>query len=68
MLVQKSWGHFKNWVLMTCDEVCGKKRGRSKGDTWWWNEDKKEADSRQKDAHKAMYLNSTEENKRMEKT
>ena len=22
------WGHFKDGVLKTCDEVCGKKRGR----------------------------------------
>ena len=28
-------------------KVCGKKRGRrSKGDTWWWNEEVKEAVSR----------------------
>ena len=34
------WGHFRNKVLTTCDEVCGKKMGRrSKGDTWWWKED-----------------------------
>ena len=40
-----------------------KKRGRSKGDTWWWNEDVKEAVSRKKEAHKAMCQNSAEENK-----
>ena len=27
-------GHLKDGLLMACDEVCGKKRGRSKGDTW----------------------------------
>ena len=43
---------------MACDEVCGKKRGRSKGDAWWCNEEVKE------DAHKAMCWNSTEENMR----
>ena len=38
------WGRFKDGVLKACDEVCGKKRGtRSKGDTWWWNEDVEEA-------------------------
>ena len=59
------WGHFTDGVLMACDEVCGKKRGRkSKGDTWWWNEEVKEAVSRRKEAHKAMCQNSTEENKR----
>ena len=41
------------------------KRGRrSKGDTWWWNEEVKEAVSRKKEAHKAMCQNITEENKR----
>ena len=58
-------GHFKDGVLMACDEVCGKKRGRrSKGYTWWWNEEVKETVSRKKEAHKAMCQSSTEENKR----
>ena len=36
--------HFKDGVLKACDEVYGNKRGgRSKGDTWWWNEEVKEA-------------------------
>ena len=51
--------------------MCGKKRGRrSKGDTWWLNKDmkeavlrKKEAVSRNMEAHKAICLNRTEENK-----
>ena len=56
-------GHFKDEVLKACDEVCRKKRGRrSKGDTWWWNEEVKEAVSRKKDKHKAMCQNNTEEN------
>ena len=58
------WGQFKDGVLKACDELCGKKRGRSKGDTWWWNEEVKVAASRKKEAHKAMCQNSTEENKR----
>ena len=38
---------------------------RSKGDTWWWNDEvKKEAASIKKETHKAMCQNSTEENKR----
>ena len=37
---------------------CGRK---SKGETWWWNEEVKEAVSRKKDVHRAMC---TEENKR----
>ena len=58
------WEHFKDWILKACDEVCGKKRGRNKGDTWWWKEEVKEAVSRKKEAHKAMCRKSTEENKR----
>ena len=41
---------------------------RSKGDTWWWNEEVKEAVSIKKEAHKAMCQNSTEENKRRYKS
>ena len=51
---------------MACNEVCEKKRERMiKGDTWWWNEEMKEAVSRKKErsTHK-MCLDSTEENKR----
>ena len=59
------WGHFKDGILGACDEVCEKKRGRrSKGYTWWWNEEVMGAVSRKKEAHKAMCQNSTEENKR----
>ena len=37
------------------DEVCGKKNGRrDQGDTWWWNENVKEAIARNKDAQKEM--------------
>ena len=42
--------------------MCGKKKGvRSKVDTWWWNEEVKEAVSRKKEAHMAICENSTEE-------
>ena len=61
------WGHFKYGVLRACDEVCFKKRWRSKGDTWWWNEEVKEDISRKKDVHKTMCWNSTEKNKRVYK-
>ena len=45
--------------------MCEKKRrNRSRGDTWWWNEEVKETVSRKKEAHKAMCQNSTLENKR----
>ena len=62
-------GHFKDGISKAYDEGCGKKRGRrSKGDTWWWNEDVMEAVSRKKVAHKAMCQNSTGENKRRYKS
>ena len=49
--------------------MCGKKRWwRSKGDTWWWNEEVKEAVSRKRDAHNAMCLNSTLVNERRYKS
>ena len=57
------WGHFKERALRSCDEVCG----RSRGDTGWWNEEN-EAATRKKEAHKAMCLNRTEENKRRHKS
>ena len=60
--------YFKDGILKECDEVCWNKRGRSKGDTLWWNEEVKEAVSRKKEAHKAMCQNSTEENKRRYKS
>ena len=58
------WGHFKNGVLKACVEVCGKKSGRSKGDTRGWNEEVMEAVSGMKEAYKAMCQYCTEENKR----
>ena len=58
------WKCFKEGVLKACDEVCGKKKGRRyQGDTWWWNEDVKEAIARKKDAHKEMSKSGTEANK-----
>ena len=57
-------GNFKDGILKACDEVCWKKRGRrNKGDTWWWNEEVKEAVSKKKDTHKAICQNRTGENK-----
>ena len=42
--VTNLWGHIKDGFLKASDDVCGKKRGRrSKGDTWRWNEEVKEA-------------------------
>ena len=60
--------HLKDWVINACDEVSGKKNGRSEGDTCWLNEEGKEAVSRKKDVNKAMCRNSTEENRRRYKS
>ena len=46
------WKCFMEGVLKAYDEVCGKKKGRrDQGDTWWWNQDVKEAITRKKDVH-----------------
>ena len=55
------WGHFKDGVLKAYDEVCGKRGRKSKRDTWWWNEEVKEA---KKESTQGMCQNNTEENKR----
>ena len=61
------WEHRNVGVLKAGDQVCEKKRGtRSKGDTWRWNEEVKDAVSRKKEAHKAMCQNSTENKRRCE--
>ena len=62
------WVHFKERILKARDEMCGKKRGKAKGDTWRWNEEVKEAVPRKKDAHKARCQSRTEENKRRGKS
>ena len=61
-------GRFKDGVLKACDDVWEEDGGRRKGDTWWWNEDVKEAILRKKEAHKAMCQKSTKENKRRYKS
>ena len=54
---------FKNSMLQAYDEVCEKKKDRKKhGDTWWWNEEVKEAIQLKKVAYK-MCKNRSEENK-----
>ena len=51
-------------MLQTCDEVCGKKKGRrNHGDTRWWNEEVKEAMQQKKVANKKMCKNRSEKNK-----
>ena len=41
----------------------GRRKRRDQGDTWWWNEDVREAIARKKDAHKQMCKTGTEANK-----
>ena len=63
------WKCFKEGVLKACDEVCGKKKGRrDRGDTWWWNEEVKEAIARKKEVYKELCKDRTEENKARYKT
>ena len=51
--VPNPWNNFRNIMLQACDEVCGKKKGRrNHGDTWWWNEEVKEAIQQKKVAYK----------------
>ena len=51
------WKCFKEGMLKAYDEICGKKKGRrDQGDTWWWNENVKEARAKKKDAHKEMCM------------
>ena len=59
------WKCFKEGVLKACDEERGKniKGRRDQGDTWWRNEDVKEAIASKKDVHKEMCKSGTEVNK-----
>ena len=45
------WDFYKNGVLKACDELYGKTKGRrDQGNTWFWNEQVKEAIDRKKKA------------------
>ena len=47
------WESYKNGVLQACDELCGKTKGRGDwGNTWWWNEQVRDAIDRKKKAFK----------------
>ena len=62
--MHKIYGNASRAVITACAEVCGKTRHRrNRGDSWWWNEDVKEAIARKKDAYKELCKNNTEENK-----
>ena len=58
------WESYKNGVLKACDELCGKTKGRrDQGNTWWWNEQVKEAINRKKKAFNTWCKNRSPENK-----
>ena len=58
------WESYRNGVLKACDDLCGKTKGRrDQGNTWWWNEQVKEAIDRKKKAFKTWCKNRTAENK-----
>ena len=52
------WESYKNGVLKACDDLCGKTKGRrDQGNTWWWNEQVKEAIDRKNKAFKTWCKN-----------
>ena len=54
------WESYKNGVLKACDDLCGKTKGRrDQENTWWWNEQVKEAIDRKKKAFKTWCKNRT---------
>ena len=58
------WKTFKDGVLKACDEVCGKKSRRDRGDMWWWNEEVKDTiQERKKAAFRELGRFPSEENK-----
>ena len=58
------WESYKNGVLKACDELCGKTKGRrDQENTWWWNEQVKEAIDRKKKALNTWCKNRSPENK-----
>ena len=57
------WGSYKNGVLKACDELCGKTKAKDdRGNTWWWNEQVKNAIDRKKKAFKLWCMNRSAEN------
>ena len=58
------WRFYKNGALKACDELCGKTKARGDwGNTWWWNEQVKDAINRKKKAFKLWCKNRSAENK-----
>ena len=45
------WGSYKNGVLLACDKLCRKTKGRGDREKiWWWNEQVRDAIDRKKKA------------------
>ena len=58
------WGFYKNGILKVCDELCGKTKARSdRGNTWWWNEQVKDAIDWKKKVFKLWSTNRSADNK-----
>ena len=58
------WGSYKKGILQACDELCGKTKGRGdRGNTWWWNEQVRDAIDRKKKAFKLWCTNLSMESK-----
>ena len=58
------WKSYKNGVLKACDGLCGKTKGRrDQGNTWWQNEQVKEAIDQKKKAFNTWCKNRSAENK-----
>ena len=58
------WGSYKNGVLQACDELCGKAKARgNRGNTWWWNEQERDAIDRKNKAFKLWRTNRSAESK-----
>ena len=57
-------GSYKNGGLQACEELCGKTKGRAdRENTWWWNEQVRDAIDRKKKAFKLWCTNQSTESK-----
>ena len=58
------WGSHKKGVLQACDELCGKTKEKGdRGNTWWWNEQVRDAIDRKKKTCKLWCTNRSMESK-----
>ena len=61
--VEEEWKDFKNTLIHSTEEVCGRAGGRKKEkQTPWWNESVKEAVKRKQKAWQKMEADRTQEN------